>query len=72
MKLSASVVLIIAVVYGILAWWLRGYHHTSGAVLIALGAFAVSCFAQFQASRSAHNSSKTTALAQLNEERASS
>jgi hypothetical protein len=70
MKLSVSVALIIAVVYAGLAWWLRVYHHTSGAVLIAMGAFVVSCFAQFQASRSAHNSAKTTALAQLNEERA--
>lgn len=70
MKLSVSVALIVAVVYAGLAWWLRIYHHTSGAVLIAMGAFVVSCFAQFQASRSAHNSAKTTALAQLNEERA--
>lgn len=70
MKLSLSVALLIALVYGVLAWWLRVYNHTSGAVLIALGAFAVSCFAQFQASRSFHNTARTAALAQLNEERA--
>nr|WP_208411202.1 hypothetical protein [Mycolicibacterium fluoranthenivorans] len=61
---------IITVVYGIAAWWLRTTNHTSGAVLIALGALAVSCFAQFQASRSQHNSAKTSALALLNEKRA--
>lgn len=70
MKLSVLVAATIAALYGGLAWWLRASHHTSGAVLIAIGAFAVSCFAQFQASRSAHNSTKTSALAVLNEKRA--
>ena len=70
MKLSVSVALFIAVVYGVLAWWLRVYHHTSGTLLIALAAFGVSCFAQFQASRSTQNSTSAFALARLNEERA--
>lgn len=70
MKLSVSVAAIIATVYGMLAWWLRAYHHTSGTLLIALAAFAVSCFAQFQASRSTQNSTNALALARLNEERA--
>lgn len=69
MKVSLLAATIIAVVYGTLAWWLRVYHNTSGTVLVALGAFAVSCFAQFQASRSQHNSAKAAALAQRNEER---
>jgi hypothetical protein len=58
MKASVLAALVIAAVFGGLIWWLRTYHHTSGAVLIALGAFAVSCFAQFQASRSAHLATK--------------
>ena len=61
---------VIAILYGTLAWYLWAYHHTSGPVLIAMGACAVSCFAQFQGSRSFHNTAKTAALAQLNEERA--
>jgi hypothetical protein len=59
MKTSVLVAVIIAMVFGSLGWWLRTYHHTSGAVLIALGAFAISCFAQFQASRSAHIAPKS-------------
>lgn len=70
MKLSVSVALLIAAVYGVLAWWLRVYHHTSGTLLIALAAFALSCFAQFQASRSTQNSSKALALAHSAEKRA--
>src|SRR4051812_44665274 len=58
MKASALAAVVIAVVFCGLGWWLRTYHHTSGAVLIALGAFAVSCFAQFQASRSVHIAAK--------------
>jgi hypothetical protein len=58
MKASALAAVVIAVVFGGLGWWLRTYHHTSAATLIALGAFAISCFAQFQASRSAHLAAK--------------
>jgi hypothetical protein len=69
MKVSVLAAVIVAAVFGGLDWWLWVHHHTSSAVLIALGAFGVSCFAQFQASRSAHNAAKSAALAQLNEER---
>ena len=54
MKPSMLAAGVIALVFGGLGWWLRTHHHASDAMLIALGAFAVSCFAQFQASRSAH------------------
>lgn len=70
MKVSVLAAVVGAVGFGVLGWWLWTYHHASSATLIALGAFAVSCFAQFQASRSAHNAAKTSVLAQLNEERA--
>lgn len=69
MKLSVSVALIIAIVFGGLDLWLWKHHHSPAATLVAVGAFGVACFAQFQASRSQHNSAKTAALALRNEER---
>jgi len=70
MKLSVSVALIVAVVFGGFDLWLWKHHHSPAATLVAVGALGVACFAQFQASRSAHNSTNAYALAQLNEERA--
>lgn len=69
MKLSVLVALIIAVVIGGFDFWLWKHYHSPAATLVAVGALGVACFAQFQASRSQHNSAKTAALAQRNEER---
>lgn len=69
MKLSVSVAVIIAVVFGGFDFWLWRHHHSPAATLVAVGAFGIACFAQFQASRSQHNSAKTAALALRNEER---
>ncbi|WP_236747060.1 hypothetical protein [Mycobacteroides abscessus] len=65
-----SVALLTALVCGGFDLWLWKHHHSPGATLVAVGAFGVACFAQFQASRSAHNSTNAYRLAQLNEERA--
>lgn len=70
MKLSMSVALIIVVVFGGFDLWLWKHYHSPAATLIAVGAFGVACFAQFQASRSTQNSTNAFALARLNEERA--
>lgn len=70
MKLSVSVALIIALVFGAFDLWLWKHHHSPAATLVAVGALGVACFAQFQASRSAQNSTNAFALARLNEERA--
>lgn len=77
MKLSVTVALIIALVFGAFDVWLWKHYHSPAATLVAVGALGVACFAQFQASRSAHNSSKASTLAhsaearaQANEERA--
>ncbi len=70
MKLSVSVALLMALVFGGFDFWLWKHHHSPAATLVAVGAFGVACFAQFQASRSAHNSTNAFALAQLNEQRA--
>ncbi|KIU13806.1 hypothetical protein TL10_27905 [Mycolicibacterium llatzerense] len=76
-KLSLTVALVVVVVFGAFDFWLWKHYHSPAATLVAVGAFAVACFAQFQASRSAHNSSKASTLAhsaearaQANEERA--
>ncbi|CPV56680.1 Uncharacterised protein [Mycobacteroides abscessus subsp. massiliense] len=76
-KLSVTVALVIIVVVGAFDIWLWKHYHSSGATLVAVGALGVACFAQFQASRSAHNSAKASTLAhsaeaqaQANEERA--
>ena len=70
MKLSVSVALLFAFVFGGFDLLLWKHHHSPAATLVAVGAFGVACFAQFQASRSAHNSTNAYKLAQLNEERA--
>ncbi|WP_336513299.1 hypothetical protein [Mycobacteroides franklinii] len=62
--------LIITVGFGGFDLWLWKHHHSPAATLVAVGAFGVACFAQFQASRSAQNSTNAFALARLNEERA--
>jgi len=70
MKLSVLVALIIVVVFGGFDFWLWKHYHSPAATLVAVGALGVACFAQFQASRSAHNSTKASALAHSAEERA--
>ncbi|MCV7068325.1 hypothetical protein H7H51_26100 [Mycolicibacterium farcinogenes] len=77
MKQSVLVALIIAVIFGGFDLWLWKHYHSPAATLVAVGALGVACFAQFQASRSAHNSTKASVLAhsaearaQANEERA--
>lgn len=70
MKSSILVALIIVIVFGGFDLWLWRHHHSPAATLVAVGALGVACFAQFQATRSAHNSTKASELAQLNEERA--
>jgi hypothetical protein len=69
MKASVGVALALSLGFGTLGWWWWKYHSATGATLIALGAVAVSSFAVFQSSRSAHAASRTSTLAQMNEER---
>jgi hypothetical protein len=56
--------------FGGLGWWLRTYHFAGVSTLVTLGAVAIATFAGFQAARSAHASSKTSALDLKIEERA--
>lgn len=70
MKWSLLTAVIIAAAFGGLGWWLRTYHFAGVSTLVTLGAVAIATFAGFQAARSAHASSKTSALALKNEERA--
>lgn len=70
MKTTAAAVVIILAVFGGIGWWLRVYQYATNSTLVALGAVAFSCIAAFQAYRSAQAATKTSALAQLNEERA--
>lgn len=69
MKVSVLAAVIIAALFGCLGWWLRTYQSAADPTLVALGAVGIACFAGFQASRSAHAASKSSALAQRNEER---
>ena len=70
MKLSVAVALIMAVAFGGLDLGLWKYDQSSAATLVGIGALGVACFAQFQASRSAHNSTRAFALARSAENRA--
>lgn len=70
MKSSVAVALIIAAVFGGLDLWLWKYHQSPAATLVGIGALGVACFAQFQASRSAHNATRAFALARSAEKRA--
>lgn len=70
MKLSVTVALVIVVVFGAFDFWLWKHYHSPASTLVAVGALGVACFAQFQASRSAHNSSKASTLAHSAEARA--
>lgn len=70
MKLSVTVALVIVVVFGAFDFWLWKHHHSPAATLVAVGALGVACFAQFQASRSAHNALKASTLAHSAEARA--
>lgn len=70
MKLSISAALIIVIVFGGFDLWLWRHYHSPAATLVAVGALGVACYAQLEASRSAHNSRSAFALAQLNDDRA--
>ena len=70
MKLSLLMAFITLTLFGGLGLWLWRYHDSPASTLVAVGALGVACFAQFQASRSAHNSAKAYALAEVNEHRA--
>lgn len=70
MKLSVLIAMITLALFGGFDLWLWRHHHSPASTLVAVGALGVACFAQFQASRSAHNSARAYALAELNEYRA--